>query len=209
MCLKRYKSFLKQSKIMAKYCENCGADLKEGAKFCPDCGHEVKVQNNTTSNSNRNIIIALVCIIAILAVAVALSVNLFTPEVPLESRDFEIFRMDVPVGAEFEEFTSVPSYGSIGGFIFLKNVGAYSKEVFMFDVSTMKYHSVADEFEFERREGDVVIYKDRTGETTLHYVIKEIGEYDFGLMGEDTGTMIKMLNSIEITDSTGLSTQSR
>ena len=83
---------------MAKYCENCGANLKEGAKFCPDCGHEVKVQNNTTSNSNRNIIIALVCIIAILAVAVALSANLFTLEVPLESRDFEIFRMDVPVG---------------------------------------------------------------------------------------------------------------
>ena len=108
---------------MAKYCENCGTYLKEDAKFCPECGEKSKVQNSTKTNSNRNIIIALVGIIAILAVAVALSANLFTPEVPLESRDFETFRMDVPVGSEFEKFTSMPAYRNIGGFIFLKNVG--------------------------------------------------------------------------------------
>ena len=196
---------------MAKYCENCGTYLKEDAKFCPECGEKSKVQNSTKTNSNRNIIIALVGIIAILAVAVALSANLFTPEVPLESRDFEIFRMDVPVGSEFEKFTSMPSYGNIGGFIFLKNVGAYSKEVHMFDVSTLQYHGIAKEFEFERREGDITIYKDRTGETRVHYVIKEIGKLtklqliliSFKLPS------FKMLNSIEITDSAGLSTQSR
>lgn len=193
---------------MVNYCKNCGAHLEEGTRFCPECGHEVKVRNNENTKS-RTVIIVLVATIVLLAAAVALSSDIFSPDVPLESRDFELFRMDFPVGSEFEEFSSAPSYGNVGGFIFLENVGAYSKEVFMFDVSTLQYPGVADEFEFERREGDITIYKDRTGETDLHYAIKEIGEYDFGLMGEDTDTMVRMLNSIEITDSAGLVTQSR
>lgn len=197
---------------MDNYCTNCGKAINEDTKFCPDCGHKITVQNRTPDNlndKNKIIIIALVVVIAILAVAISLSSGIFYENVPLERMDFEIFKMDVPVGAQFEEFSSVPSYGNIGGFIFLKNVGKYSKQVFMFDVSTLRYHSVSDNFVFEKNEGDISIYKDRTGQTNLHYVMKEIDGYDFGLMGEDTNTMIKMLNSIEITDSNTLSTQSK
>lgn len=49
---------------MNKFCENCGAKLKEGAKFCPNCGTKVNadISNSsneqstaTESNSNNNV----------------------------------------------------------------------------------------------------------------------------------------------------------
>ena len=88
---------------MANFCKNCGAHLEEGTRFCPECGHEVKVRNNENTKS-RTVIIVLVATIAMLAAAVALSSDIFSPDVPLESRDFELFRMDVPVGSECAEF---------------------------------------------------------------------------------------------------------
>lgn len=195
---------------MTDYCKNCGTPLKEDVKFCPDCGEmvEPKPQQTQQDNKNKLIIIGLISVIAILAVGIVLSSGILTPEVPLETMDFGVFKMSVPVGAEFEEFTSVPNYGTIGGFIFLENVGNYSKEVFMLDVSTMQFHSTADEFEFDHKEGDITVYKDKTGQSNLYYVFKEIDEYDFGLMGEDKNTMVKMLNSIEITDNAQLKAQS-
>ena len=195
---------------MPDYCKNCGARLNENSKFCPECGTKApeKTQTEQADNKTRNMIIALVAVVAVLAIGVGFASGLFHTEVPLETLDFGAFTMSVPKGAQFEEFSSVPSYPGIGGFIFLENKGEYSKEVFMLDVSTLQSHSVADDFAFDRKEGNIEIYKDRTGETNLKYLLRDMGNYDFGLMGEDTDTMIKMLNSVKVTDEGSLSSQS-
>ncbi len=38
---------------MAKFCVNCGAELKEDQDVCLNCGKEIK--KNTTSNNNTNV----------------------------------------------------------------------------------------------------------------------------------------------------------
>ena len=196
------------------YCENCGERNNAESKFCKNCGTAlkssvVKVNPPTKKDDkNRIIILALIGVIAVLAIGALFAGGLFKSEVPLETRDFEIFEMDVPVGSEFEEKTSMPAFPGIGGFIFLENVGDYSQEVYVLDISTLQYKAIIDEFKFERDEGDIKIYKDRTGQTDLYYLVKEIDEFDFGLMGEDVDTMVKMLNSIKITDKTKLTSES-
>ncbi|MGX8693682.1 MAG: zinc-ribbon domain-containing protein [Methanobrevibacter sp.] len=194
---------------MPDYCKNCGAQLNENAKFCPDCGTEapIKTKRQPLDKDTRNIIIALIAVVAVLSIGVAIASGFFH-EVPLETLDFGPFKMDVPQGAKFEEFSSIPAYPGIGGFIFLENKGDYSKEVNMLDVSTLQGHAVASAFVLDRKEGDIEIYKDHTGQSNLKYVFRDMGNYDFGLMGEDTDTMIKMLNTIEITDEASLATQS-
>ena len=108
MCLKRYKSFLKQSKIMAKYCENCGADLEEGTKFCPECGQEVKIKTVPQTNenkTNKKIIYVLIVIIIVFILLITLSIGgVFNPPdktVKLEKYDFGYVTMLVPEGSEF------------------------------------------------------------------------------------------------------------
>jgi len=36
---------------MTKICNNCGTSNKETSKFCANCGAEIKIEENTTSNS--------------------------------------------------------------------------------------------------------------------------------------------------------------
>ena len=178
-------------------CPNCGWENKSSARFCEKCGTELTQPSNT--NNNNKIIIALIAAVAILAVGVIFAGGFLNSEVPLETRDFEVFTMAVPKGSEFQEFTSMPSYGNIGGFIFLENVGDYSKEVYMLEVSTTASDSPTEEFSFDHTdEGDVAVYKDHTGQSKLYYATKKIDGYTFALMGEDYKTMVKMINSVEI-----------
>ena len=83
MCLKRYKSFLKQTKINVKYCENCGAYLEEGTKFCPECGQEAKIKTAASTNenkTNKKIIYILIAIIIVFILLITLSIGgVFNP----------------------------------------------------------------------------------------------------------------------------------
>ncbi|WP_458456332.1 zinc-ribbon domain-containing protein [Methanobrevibacter sp.] len=193
------------------YCENCGEKNNAESKFCKNCGTQLKspqVSPQKSTDKNKVIILALIGVIAVLAIGVLFAGGVFKGEVPLETRDFEVFEMDVPKGSDFVEQTSMPAYPGIGGFIFLENVGDYSDEVYTLDISTLQYKSIIDEFKYERTEGDIKIYKDRTGTTDLYYLVREVDEFDFSLMGEDVDTMVKMLNSIKITDKTKLTSES-
>lgn len=78
----------------------------------------------------------------------------------------------------------------------------------MFEVSTLSIDTWPDEFQFERKEGDITILKDKTGQTNLYYATCKIDEFTFSLTGEDPETLVKMLKSIEITEPAELSSQS-
>lgn len=190
-------------------CPKCGNENENEAKFCKHCGTPLNsVSNATTKTTDKNkmIIIALIAVVAILAVSVLFAGGLFKSDVPLEKKDFEIFEMDAPVGAKFEEFTSIPAYGNIGGLVYLQNKGAYSEEISTFGISKMG-QSIPSAMKYEREEDGVVIFKDETG-TGLYLAAKNIDDYSFNIMGRDPNTMVKMLNSIKITDKTALASQS-
>ena len=190
-------------------CPKCGNENENEAKFCKHCGtplNSVSKATTKTTDKNKMIIIALIAVVAILVVGVLFVGGLFNSNIPLETMDFEIFEMDAPVGAKFEEFTSIPAYGNIGGLVYLQNKGAYSEEISTFGISKMG-PSIPSAMKYEREEDGVVIFKDETG-TGLYLAAKNIDDYSFNIMGRDPNTMVKMLNSIKITDKTKLASQS-
>lgn len=193
------------------YCPECGEENEDSSKFCKSCGADLDdnpapVKEQTTFNKQKILIIALVAIVIILAVGVIFMGGFLKGDIPLESMDFEIFTMDVPKGSEFVKTQSIPNYG-FGGLISLSNSGEYSNEVGSLLISTIDGSSHPSAVSLDRTEGDITVYKDNQGRDA-YYMVREIGDYEFVLIGRDDQTMIKMLQSIQITDEDELASQS-
>ena len=191
-------------------CPECGEENNNDAKFCKNCGSELEPVETTTTtpirDKNKIIIIALIAAVIILAVGVIFAGGFLKENVPLESMDFEIFKMDVPKGSEFVETQTIPNYG-FGGFIALKNGGKYSTEVNTLMISTITGSTPPSQVRLDRTEGDIKVFKDKDGSDS-YFIEKQINDYEFTLIGSDDKTMIKMLNSIKITDEHKLASQS-
>ena len=192
-------------------CPNCGEENNSDSKFCKNCGkslESVVTPENTskTLEKNKIIIIALIAIVIILAVGVIFAGGFLKGNVPLETMDFEIFKMDAPEGSNFVETNSIPNYG-FGGFVGLQNGGKYSKEVGALLISNIAGSSHPSQVSLDRTEGDIKVFKDNQGHDA-YYIVREIDEYEFVLIGNDDQTMIKMLKSIQITDKDKLASQS-
>lgn len=192
-------------------CPKCGDANESGAKFCKNCGEQLEgdvelASTPKTYNKNRLIIIGLIAVVIVLTVGVLYAGGVFKTEIPLETMDFEIFKMDVPVGSEFVETQSMPNYG-FGGFIGLENAGDYSKEVFSLMISNIQGSSHPSQTSLDRTEGDIKVYKDNQGRDG-YYIVRQIGDYEFTLIGKDDQTMVRMLKTIKITDEDELASES-
>ena len=192
-------------------CPNCGEENNPDSKFCKKCGesleHGVTPKNTpNTLEKNKIIIIALIAIVIILAVGVIFAGGFLKGNVPLETMDFEIFKMDVPEGSNFVETNSIPNYG-FGGFVGLQNGGKYSKEVNSLLISNIAGSSHPSSVSLDRTEGDIKVFKDNQGRDA-YYIVRELDGYEFVLIGNDDPTMIKMLKSIQITNKDKLASQS-
>ena len=185
-------------------CPKCGTENDNDAKFCRSCGETLK--SEPQDKNKKIIIIGLIALVIILTGAVLYAGGVFKEEIPLKTEDFELFKMDIPVGSYFEEFTSIPAFGNIGGLVYMENKGQYSYEVSGFGVSKMGA-SIPSQMKFEREDGAVKIFKDKEN-TGLYMVALTKDDFFFSLMGRDVDTMIKMIKSIEITDPNGLASQS-
>ena len=192
-------------------CPNCEELNDDTAKFCKSCGEQLEsqpepVKQKTGMDKNKIIIIALVAVIAVLSVGMLFAGGVFRSEIPLETMDFEIFTMDVPVGSNFVETQSIPNYG-FGGFVGMTNNGKYSKEVGGLMISNIAGSTHPSAVSLDRTEGDIKVYKDNQG-NDAYYIVRELDDYEFVLIGSDDRTLIKMLKSIEITDEDKLASES-
>ncbi|SDA37070.1 zinc ribbon domain-containing protein [Methanobrevibacter millerae] len=195
---------------MAKYCKKCGAEIKDNALFCPQCGAKGDLavkKSEDKKDKNKYLIIGLIAVVAILAAGVLYASGVFNSETPLQETNFGDFKMLAPVGSNYVETNSVPSYGDIGGFIILENGGKYKKEVYCIMVSTIEGKTTPSSVSLDRQEGDITIFKDNQGNDG-YLVERKVGDYEFTLMGSDDKAMIKMLNSVQITNTNGLLSKS-
>ena len=119
--------------------------------------------------------------------------------VPLETKDFSKFEIDLPVGSDFVETDSLQNYG-YGGYVKMENSGKYSKEVSAFLVSNVKGSSHPSQVSLERTEGDIKVFKDNEG-GDLYFIERTVGDYTFSFIGKDDQTIIKILESIKVTGS--------
>lgn len=188
---------------MTEYCTNCGAKNDDSAKFCSKCGNELKSHKLTETKSSsdfKKIIGLLIIIIALLIIGITIFSQGFA-NIPLESHDFGGIIMLVPDGSNFVETSSLPNYGSIGGFIIYENGGEYSYEICNVLFSTIAGGSPPPQVTLDRTEGDITIYKDANG-GNLNYMERQVGKYKISIIGRNQNTMIDMLNSVSINNPT-------
>ena len=81
----------------------------------------------------------------------------------------------------------------------MENAGAYSDEVYSIMISTIQGGSHPSGTILDSQVGDISIYKDNQGKN-VYYMERDVGDYEVTLIGNDEDTMIKMLQSIELTD---------
>ncbi len=181
-------------------CPKCGNENDDSAKFCKNCGNPLEAKAPTGKNNDKVILIALVAIVAILIVCVlAFSGGLFKSDVPLETTDFGGITMLTPVGSNYVETSSIPAFGSVGGFVQLENDGKYSREAYGIMFSTIQANTPPSQVSLDRQEGDITIYKDNEGGEGI-YMTRNVDDVEVSLIGNDEDTLIKMLKSVKVTE---------
>ena len=182
-------------------CPRCDSLNNDEAKFCSKCGAPLKAGENNAQVHNESFFeqnkIIIICIAIILVVAATVGIFVFSmTQVSLQKQDFGAFSMSVPVGSNFVE--TFNSMGTPGGFITYENQGDHFHDAFYFDVSSSSLMIPPDSFEFDSKDGDLVIYKSTDGNDG-YIVYREVGGYTFGIMGFNLGVLKEMANSIEVT----------
>ena len=81
----------------------------------------------------------------------------------------------------------------------MENAGAYSDEVYSIMISTIQGGSYPSGTVLDSQVGDITVYKDNQGEN-VYYIERDVGDYEVTLIGNNEDAMIKMLQSIELTD---------
>ena len=107
-------------------CPKCGSENSDSSKFCKTCGEPIHASKD---NKNKIIIGVLVVVIAILSVGVLFGMGVFKEDVPLETKDFGAFKLDVPVGSNYVLKDS-SSTNKSNLFVGYENKGDYEFEAF-------------------------------------------------------------------------------
>ena len=188
-------------------CPKCGSENSDSSKFCKQCG--AKLQSNSIvshstgiDDKNKKIIIALIAIIAILAVGIILYAGgVFGSNVPIETHEFDGFKMDVPVGSDFklsDSYTTNPKNIFVG----YLNKGDYSMDAFGFQVGTNVSEKIVKSFaDFIEEDGDLKIYKNESDDGQVFYeVFKKGDEANIIIYGDDLDLIKKMGKSFKDKD---------
>lgn len=191
-------------------CQKCGGDNDDTSKFCKNCGASLEtnsVESTTTNKTHKKIIIGLIIvIIAILAIGGLYGMGFFKGEIPLETKDFEAFTMDVPVGSKYVLIDS-SSKNESNLFVGYRNKGEYEFDAFGFYIGnnvTKKAASVSGEF--YEKDGKMEVYKNNSASGPAMYsVYQDNGDNQIVLLGSDLNTLKKMAKSVKDFDADKLS----
>ena len=146
-------------------CPKCGNENNDSAKFCKDCGAEINsapintAPSQTDKARNKKIIItSLIVVIIILAGIVVYASGILTPDLPMQTQEFDGFTIDVPVGSNFVlEDQSTTNSNHIG--VFYCNKGNYEHETYALQVgNAFSEQMIVEEAKLIENNGTVKIY---------------------------------------------------
>ena len=190
-------------------CPKCGSENSNSAKFCKNCGakltshDDLKIINNKNNNKydkTKLIIGGLVIVVAILAIILLYAGGVFGSNVPLETQEFDGFKMDVPTDSKYvldQSFTKNKKNIFVGYI----NDGKDVDKAGAFSVGTNLTENIAGTFgELEETDGDIKVYKNSTEDETFYVVFKEGKDANIALYGTDANTMKRMAASFEDKD---------
>ena len=190
-------------------CPECGSENSDSAKFCKSCGakltaHEdlkiVNHENKTKDNKNKLIIGGLVIVVVILAIILLYAGGVFGSNVPLETQEFDGFKMDVPTDSKFvldESYTTNKKNIFVG----YLNDGKNVDKAGAFSVGTNLTEEITGAFaKLEETDGDIKVYKNDTEDETFYIVFKEGKDANIAIYGTDANTMKRMAASFEDKD---------
>ena len=190
-------------------CPKCGSKNSDSAKFCKQCGANLNSDTVGSDDKNKKIIIVLIAVIAVLAVGIILYAGgVFGSNVPIETQEFDGFKIDVPVGSDFK-LSDEHTTDSKNIFVGYLNKGDYEMEAFGFQVGTNASEKILKSFaEFERKDGDVKIYKNESDRHTYYEAFKKGDDANIIIYGDDVELITKMAKSFEDKDFKKLASKS-
>lgn len=190
-------------------CPECGSENSDSAKFCKSCGAKLtshdglKIMNNENRNKDdkTKLIIGGLAIVAIILAIIMLYVGgVFGSNVPLETQEFDGFKMDVPTDSKYvldQSFTKNKKNIFVG----YVNDGKDVDKAGAFSVGTNLTEKTTGTFgELEETDGDIKVYKNVTEDETFYIVFKEGKDANVSIYGTDANTMKRMAASFEDKD---------
>jgi len=191
-------------------CPECGSENNDSSKFCKSCGakltshDDLKIiannKNKGKDDKTKLIIGGLVIVVAILAIILLYAGGVFGSNVPLETQEFEGFKMDVPTDSKYvldESFTKNKKSIYVG----YLNDGKDIDKAGAFSVgNNLSEKTISKLGKLEETDGDVKVYKNDTDGETTYIVFKEGKDANVAIYGTDANTMKRMAATFEDKD---------
>ena len=193
-------------------CPACGTENSDSAKFCKDCGEPLNTPpeppKNKENNHKKIIIGLIIVIVAILAIGGLYGMGVFKGEVPLETKDFDAFKLDVPVGTNYVVKDSSSSNKS-NLFIGYENKGDYEFDAFGFYVGNNLTKTAASwNGELLEKDGKMEIYKNDSEGQAIYSLYYDAGNGQILIIGSNVDVMKKMAKSFKNFDENKLASNS-
>lgn len=178
-------------------CPKCGNENIDSAKFCKHCGESLNTPIKTGKSKDKKIIIGLVIIIiALLAIGGLYGMGVFKGEVPLETKDFNAFKLDVPVGSNYVVKDS-SSANKDNLFVSYENKGDYEFDAFGFFVGNNLTKKAAVNGELYEQDGKMEIYKNDSTGDAIYSLYYDSGDGQIMIVGSNVDVMKKMAKSLK------------
>jgi hypothetical protein len=188
-------------------CPECGKENAQSAKFCKYCGADLtapptkgndnsenKIVSHKTDDSKKNtkiIIAVLAVVVIVLAGLVIYASGILTPEIPLETQEFDQFTIDVPVESKFV-LGNQHTTDKDNIIVMYDNKGKYSNEAYAIDVgNNLTEDLIADGAELIEETSNAKIYKYED----TYEILANFDESQILLIGSDLDTLKRMADS--------------
>ena len=178
-------------------CSKCGKENSDSSKFCKHCGSPINSPSKVNDKDKKIIIGLILVIIAILVIGGLYGMGVFKGEVPLETKDFGAFKLDVPVGSDY---VLIDSYSTNKNNLFVgyENKGDYEFDAFGFYVGNNLTKNVASlNGELYEEDGKMTLYKNNTDGTTIYTLYYDSGDGKISMIGSNPDVMKKMAKSLK------------
>ena len=120
-----------------------------------------------------------------------------------QKQDFGFFKLFVPEDVDLVAISANNDYDGYLSIVYFNNNSETFNAVMGMDAWFLEqgkeFLEIEPDFKLIKTEGDLKIYKDKTSDEDIYWVIKDFGNSSsFGAMGQDLDALKEMINSLEV-----------